>query len=884
MKQALDVLSRYGEDVFVFPSEVAAEFWRRKLPDIAGVRSVRVDRIVSWDTFKEVAFPGVEERIPSNSSYRMMFLQSFAEGNAADPVLSSIVPRRYADNSRAFVPYIKSLLPGLKALNEAIARSPGFQDAALASDYRVLYEEYRAFMDRYGLYEPGYEDRSAARLARPATVFFPEVVADFREFEAALADAGNVRIVGIGGVEPPELETYENSFQEIRGLALALGGLLDEGVPADEIAVTFPDLDRYREPLLEQAKLQGVPLRIREGRPLSELPGGRFFALLDAAVSSGSHVDDLKALLESGSYPWKRREGAEAAVRIGLRRCCVGTSGGESLWNRALRDLPGNLRPGREFFRDLEAAARRLSRAKSFRELAAGANAFASEFFDLDAWDPDVLMEYRISLDCLSDLAAKQEGAGIPVSDPLDLWLGTLEEKIYVPKRAEEGIDVYSYRVSAGIRPRHHFIANAGQEETRAVHRPFGFLRDDHKERIGLGDLDMSDWFLRLYCSSGENVRFSSSVESRNGVRLPPGFFVSAGKASRTKDAEAERRLDAVDAERRYWAGAESFVPRCYGYAAEGFRRFVGTGSAAKGLDLTEREAPQDLAALVAGRLRKEGKLRVSSSSLETYSSCPFRFLLERGLRLEEVSYEVEFEDPRFAGERFHEVFALLFKRIGGADGRFRADRSGDYRSWIDPVLDEVFSRIGTGPDLPLPQVLSSLRDSIRDAADSLLGEDARRYDGYEIAGVEKTLTAGREDGTELEGRIDRISGNPRTGGFLLVDYKSGAGVTKSRILGTSKAEPVSYQIPFYVFLAGRAGFPAEEAAYYLVRKNEYVRVLGGEKGWFGAEDFGKVIESLSRAIDSMARGIESGDYRAKPETCRFCPFRAVCRTKYSIR
>ena len=644
--------------------------------------------------------------------------------------------------------------------------------------------------------------------------------------------------------------------------------------------MTFPDLDRYREVLLEQAKLQGVPLRLREGRALSKLPGGRFFTLLREAGASSFHVEDLKALLLDGAYPWKDPASGKALVRIGTLRGCMG--GGRELWERALRDLPGDLRPGRQYFRDLEAAAGRLAKAETFRELSVQANSFASRFFDLDAWDPEVLREYQISLDSLSELAGLEEASGVPVEDPFGLWLKTLEDRIYVARQSREGVDVYSYRVSAGIRPRFHFVVNAGQEETRVLRSPFGFLREDYKERLGLGDEDLSEAFLSLYGLSGEEVRFSSSAETRSGVGLPPAYFVSAGRAVPAEDGEGE--ADAVHRERRYWALEEGGDRPLFRYELEGFRRFRETALKPKASDFTRAPAPKRTALRLYERLKAEDKLSLSSTALETYIACPFDFFSSRALGLAEAAFEVEFEDLRFAGDLHHAAFGLLFKRIRDEGSRFLKQRLEEYRSWVQGIVGEVFGNLGGSGVFPLPPVQAALEAAVAEGLLAFLGEEAERYDGYEVTGVEVSLEKDYSDKVRLRGRLDRISRNPESGGYLLVDYKSGTLATKKQIQGLAKDEKRSFQLPFYVLLAGLAELPAEEAVYYSVKKGGYTVVLGGEGAFFAKEDWVPIDEALRGAIAAAASGLELGDYRAKTDTCRFCGFRRICRTKYSLR
>ena len=70
LHREIDALLTHPADrtALVFPSEIAAEFWRRSATLPGAQRAIREDRFVSWDRFKEEAFEIRESALPVNNA------------------------------------------------------------------------------------------------------------------------------------------------------------------------------------------------------------------------------------------------------------------------------------------------------------------------------------------------------------------------------------------------------------------------------------------------------------------------------------------------------------------------------------------------------------------------------------------------------------------------------------------------------------------------------------------------------------------------------------------------------------------------------------------------------------------------------------------------
>jgi hypothetical protein len=129
-------------------------------------------------------------------------------------------------------------------------------------------------------------------------------------------------------------------------------------------------------------------------------------------------------------------------------------------------------------------------------------------------------------------------------------------------------------------------------------------------------------------------VHFSYARQGFQGSHLPPGFFVAA-RAVR----EAESPAPHPDLlEERLWLGGPAPESPPSAPRQAGFRRALRTALAPKGLDLTRSPlARSDLRERALEALRdKEGLLGVSPTGLQLFRQCPFGFLLERLLGLQQ--------------------------------------------------------------------------------------------------------------------------------------------------------------------------------------------------------------------------------------------------------
>jgi RecB family exonuclease len=297
--------------------------------------------------------------------------------------------------------------------------------------------------------------------------------------------------------------------------------------------------------------------------------------------------------------------------------------------------------------------------------------------------------------------------------------------------------------------------------------------------------------------------------------------------------------------------------------------------------DMRRRRPPATLPAF-HGTLEPQAPRAWSVSALETYLGCPFKFLAQHVLRLDEEPDDEEVMDPRRQGQLVHEVFETFFREWQAA-GLGAIDAKNLDRAWtmFEGVVDRTLASL---PDAEAGLERTRLLGSPAAAG---LGEAVFRMEAERpVAVVERLLehrlegrfTVQTADGTRdvhLKGKADRID-LLSDGSFRLIDYKLGWPPDRNRAL----------QLPIYALcaedrLAGRHGrtWKLGEAAYLAFKGPKRVVPL-----FTAPADRDKVLARAQERLVGTIDAIERGEFPPTPDDvyrCETCSFASVCRKDY---
>lgn len=303
-----------------------------------------------------------------------------------------------------------------------------------------------------------------------------------------------------------------------------------------------------------------------------------------------------------------------------------------------------------------------------------------------------------------------------------------------------------------------------------------------------------------------------------------------------------------------------------------------------------------------------------SASQLEQYGQCPFRFFMERVIKVqspEEAGLEVDYRER---GSRLHRVMASLHQalnerlkspalpgeaapaeyqslvnrlileaeRIIDDEPTARAFRSIDeklLRRWLDTYLAQHESYEAT---------YEKVGDALRPHHfETSFGMPKRRESG--ISTTEKLELTLKDEKIHITGQIDRIDVGTVGGRavFSIVDYKTGgaAGFTKGDVVNARAMQLTLYAIAAEKLLFAKDAAVPWQFGYWFIAERGFKKTLALHavegSDLTPTDDWRALKDKIVEQVLAIARGIRRGEFpmHNTDEQCTsYCDFRTVCR------
>jgi PD-(D/E)XK nuclease superfamily len=872
---------------FVFPSELVSTFWMKKSLEY-GKNTVLSKRFLSWDKFKEKTFSLNMEISPVNTHIRTLFASSLLEENKKENIFFGLIKPEYSKGSSAFLSRLTAILTELKGFKEDKGLRDISLDAGVRKDLEFLYISYTRFLNDKEMFEPSWIRPDLKDIGKQYNLFFSEVIEDFKDFSSDLEKSSFINIISMDKSSINNIEHFSSSTLELKSLLGKIGKLLDSGIRVQDIAITLPDMDNWRYELESEACLRSIPLDFRQGKKLSEYPGAMLIRNILNCGKSGFSISSMKQILLNSSIPWKEKETARQLFHFGINHHCFKNyilKGKElDVWKDAL--IKSEEEELSFFYQNLKSSIEKIIISKTFSELKVSVQIFISSFLNTDLWSSGTLREFQFCLDTLNDLEDASKKAGINnYGSSSEIWLSSIDERIYVKRSESMGISIFPYRVSAGALFPWHFIPGLSQTSSSVVKSKFQFLRDNQRADIPGLDLDFTEPFLNLYNLSGENVVFSFSTDSFNGPSLPPSVFVLGKVVSDIKNS-VSFLTDEYLSEFGYWSGLNPLPDRIFTSMKKGIDFALSSIFNNKKIDYTkEIISPQIIHKEIEDRfLNDKGFVSISPSSLDQFTACPFNFLLTRGFGLRDDVYSETYIDHPVFGQILHECFDRFFKYVEASGTGFSRTLTQEYKTEISSIIDKVFNRYIIQGESFIAPVWNYCREFTHNKLHSFIDIEVVQFPGFRLASTEKQYSCQWEEmKIELTGRIDRVS--YKGDKTAIIDYKKKNHLKRKDILN-SESTPLTFQIPFYIYLVEQGGLKVSSASYYNVTDCKYDHVFNPEvkKSWCSQEDISILNNKLEKSVILMSERIREGDFTIPSDGCESCDFRRICRTKYHVR
>ncbi|MDR2618621.1 MAG: PD-(D/E)XK nuclease family protein [Treponema sp.] len=914
---------------FVFPSDISAALWARKVCTLGMVRSVAANRFLPWDRFKEdVIREEAKNLTPVSSVMRKLFAEALVKKNAqavSDGAkrgsegfpFQALIPPEYAETGAVYTASLTRMLPSLamwENLKGLSSYNPPEEDREEDRDLEVLKKEYTKFLSNYRLFEPSWERPHFKNKGYNCVIFFPEAIEDFAEYAQILEKEDSVSFVhtretaeaGSGGFR---LYRFDSCRAEIRSALLEMRRLYEEeNIPWEEMAVNVPELEGLEPYLVREFSLYNIPIRLPRGRPLGQYRAGRLFSLIAKCVDSNFSFSSLKSLLLEDQLPWGDAESNRNLIIFGIKNNCVSSyrEGEEmiNIWDEAFKAEPGN-RGLKKYYQGLKTIFCSMVESKTFEAVREHYFALRRGFLNQEEYPPE---NDAVLARCVEELSAlvrlEKEHPDLTPPRPFAFFVSLLKEIRYVLRQEESGVSVYPYRVAAASPFKCQFILNASQQAATVLYRPLEFLRQDKRNRLGLRDYDASGDFFLLYQAgipggSGTGLRISSSTETLSGYSIPHNFFASCVEEA------AVPAGDPFVEERSWWALGGGFPARLFPVQKEGFRYWNASIRAREKnpfIMLDSAFPAESPAAAMAGKkirevqwIQTEGKEpmpRVSATDLNTFYQCPLLWFYGKIFEIRRFSLEAELLDDKSLGNLYHEILRNLFNRIKDEGGVFDPSRLGEYREWAAACAQEAALnyRAFEGP-LAAPLVSAQARAISKKLA-RLLDLEKQYFPFYGVEVTEEWLETVLETepgGVVLNGKIDRVSVSAEASPVIM-DYKIRKTPGKAESTKTADKELEDFQIPFYVRLyeAVHKNSKVEGAFFISIYNNELTAVIGKPSGKKGhtREEYQETLDSLEGYIRNFTAFLKAPDFSAfekNIKTCAGCEYKKICRTVYSL-
>ncbi len=942
IEQTIKTYGRDLQNVFVFPSRIASRLWFQKSLSITGLGTVPSENYMSWDGFKESCLVAQAASLrPISNTVRRIFAQYISRLNSekakdGKPLFTSLIPQDYAETGAVFSEWIAGILPQLDHFEKRYAdRSSDFLEDDEMRDYLFLKNEYADFLKRNSLFEPSWISSEFYSYQKKYIIIYPELMEDFGEHAELLRQQEEISYIPCPKFNQKKnlIDVYKNSRSELKNTVLQIEKLLSEGVRADEIAVSVPDIENYASYIKREFYLRGIPAEFRSGFKLGLEQAGKLFSLIYDCVQNNFAFEFMKPIVLNKHIPWKDREGAEALIDYGVKNNCA-VSWKENKEDTVYKNIwiesfkinyerdeieVEQKKKARDWFYSFYYAVNRICESKTFADLQKNYFLFRKDLIDESLFSEKDNAILGRCISCLQELLYLEDKfeAYMPC-DRFKFFILELDKAIYVPQNTGLAVSIFPYRVAAATPFSYHFVLNCSQDHTNIIYNKLSFLRKDKREALGVFETDASSYFFEAYTESPNTV-FSFSPHNFNSYLIINNLF-EISEDEEIKNAERVNKkikeLKSYDSflldypEEKKDATQETFaIYKIQKNAASTFSTLKRKKDFSY-LQNSYDRISEELNSYMEENLFKEGALKLSQTDLKIFTECPVSWFLEKVLSVFSENYDAGIFDARNIGNLSHNVLEVLYKEIGSTDKYFNSKNLDNYIERASLIFDDLAEKSIDFRGALAKPFIQSLKKRVMEAVNFVLESDASLLDGYAPKWVEEWIEM-ENDGILYRGKIDRASFLQDERSGVIIDYKtnnmpaySSYGKKNSSV---EEIELTDFQIPMYIFLAESKlkkdlkketeSFETIEHAWFLsfvqqkinkvVNDNEVIPVTrsGSERT---REDFQSSIDAFINEAERFAEQVKTQDF-TKPstlsfETCSTCGFKHICRTAYSVK
>jgi ATP-dependent helicase/DNAse subunit B len=282
-------------------------------------------------------------------------------------------------------------------------------------------------------------------------------------------------------------------------------------------------------------------------------------------------------------------------------------------------------------------------------------------------------------------------------------------------------------------------------------------------------------------------------------------------------------------------------------------------------------------------------------TQLNDYITCPFRFAAAHLLRLEQRGDPEEGLERAGRGLLYHKILAQAGREWKQAKIALREAHAETALAALNAAAEHVLAEVSAQPDFVQGAFWDweqrDVRRRLERAIRRVLYSDNKddEWSAFRVAAVERGFGMRRgapplrletDAGTiQVRGRIDRIDQHTETDSLAVIDYKSGSTVRSMTDLKSGRDVQLAIYLLAAEHLFAGTQQPVERAAFFLLGKGEFSRLLSGSERE-------TAIAAMRERVAEVVQGAQSGTFAVRPrDKCpTFCAFAGICRLNVAKR
>lgn len=748
---------------------------------------------------------------------------------------------------------------------------------------------------------------------------------------------------------------FPSTREELESIAEEIHVLAEEGVTLNEICIAFPKISSASPQIQEVLDEFGIPSYSQVGEPLIREPIIGFFLLFPSLVLEDYPRELVISLLSSPYCNLPNQNLPQiTALEFDLITRTAGIEG-ETSWEPsllALKDLPEDAKkslPGysEQLIDPAVALIQEIQQdCNQFKDNLTGHAGIAIYQRISEKWvkpeflyrkkptdDPIITREkkaygqFQGCLKKLSTLFLPDEK--IELSEFVRFLTFLLEEPVNLTEDTG-GVRISGLRQAVGMEYSCMFLGGLSEGDIPYPSTRFPLLTSTESQELGSRGLDEviigEQYYFISTLAAGKKVWLSTSNTRGERKVLTSSFFEEVRKVKNTQEwgrdiTHSEKRAairagktirqqnsnEGVDPDNPLsWLS----VNQTYGSVANRIliEDWYRTGTFDSKYDGILSEDEQVISWLSDPNMF--GPERIwSPTQIETYANCPFKFFLERVIRIRPFLEVDPTLSPARKGTLIHDTLCEFFKewcnsgprRIRTEDMDEASDLllrigkkyTGSY-SYKSPIWHAtVASLLGYDDN---PGLLRRLLDHEAEREGFLHPE---RFE-FEIKSSPDspdnnpnyvTLDLGEGENIRIQGRIDRIDTTP-DGYFAIIDYKTGSQYPNGKRISEGKA----LQLPLYLLALEKMYENTDKprigiGGSYLEISRKIKQTwplldperkhIAGHSRARGTTGFHDVTKGALAAAQQYINGMRAGVFPLPQDRCTissYCPYSGICR------